>query len=237
MAIIRDEKEQVFYLHTEHTTYAMGLQGGALLSHMYWGPRVRKLPNAGRFQPFVGRAATANAARLPDRLSSEAIQLEYGVEGGVDHRHPAAEAVCQGRSALAELKYQSLRIVPGKPALPGLPSTYTEQDGEAETLQIVLSDAISGMAVTLSYSIYPARDVLTRSAVFHNDGKKPVQLRRALSACVDFEEGDFELLHLPGAWARERHVERTPLFRGDLLLSSARGASSHADNPFFALVR
>lgn len=237
MAIIWDEKEQVFYLHTEHTTYAMGLQGGALLSHMYWGPRVRKLPNAGRFQPFVGRAATANDAWLPDRLSSEAIQLEYGVEGGVDHRHPAAEAVCQGRSALAELKYQSHRIVPGKPALPGLPSTYTEQDGEAETLQIVLSDAISGMAVTLSYSIYPARDVLTRSAVFHNDGKKPVQLRRALSACVDFEEGDFELLHLPGAWARERHVERTPLFRGDLLLSSARGASSHAENPFFALVR
>ena len=104
MAIIWDEKEQVFYLHTEHTTYAMGLQGGALLSHMYWGPRVRKLPNAGRFQPFVGRAATANDAWLPDRLSSEAIQLECGVEGGVDHRHPAVEAVCQGRSALAELK-------------------------------------------------------------------------------------------------------------------------------------
>lgn len=237
MAILWDEKTQIFYLHTQKTTYAIGLYENAIPGHLYWGPRVRRLPQAEVFQPPESRAFSPQEGWLGDTVSSETLQLEYGVENGVDHRHPAAAVLCGGYSALTQLKYKSHKIYEGKPMPEGLPGTYTENAHEAETLEILLEDAQSGMEIALIYSIYPQRDVLVRSAVLRNGGEKPAQVRRALSACVDFEDEDFELLHLPGAWARERHIERSPLFAGDFLLSSARGASSHGENPFFALVR
>ena len=59
---------------------------------------------------------------------------------------------------------------------------------------------------------------------------------RALSANVDFMYSDFDLIQLSGSWARERHIIRTPLRNGGQCVESRRGASSHAQNPFIALV-
>lgn len=68
-----------------------------------------------------------------------------------------------------------------------------------------------------------------------NRGSKPVVLEKVMSASVDFESSGYELVSLPGAWGRERHIERTPLRSGVQSLESRRGASSHQHNPFFAL--
>jgi alpha-galactosidase len=43
-------------------------------------------------------------------------------------------------------------------------------------------------------------------------------------------------LYLPGAWSRERHVERSPLGHYRHVVESRRGASSHQENPFLALL-
>ena len=45
------------------------------------------------------------------------------------------------------------------------------------------------------------------------------------------------MIQLSGSWARERHIIRTPLRIGGQCVESRRGASSHAQNPFMALVR
>lgn len=57
-----------------------------------------------------------------------------------------------------------------------------------------------------------------------------------LSANVDFNHSEFDFIQLSGAWARERHIVRTPLRSGGQCVESRRGASSHAQNPFMALV-
>ena len=44
-------------------------------------------------------------------------------------------------------------------------------------------------------------------------------------------------LQLSGAWARERHIIREELRSGSQSIESRRGSSSHAQNPFMALVR
>ena len=44
------------------------------------------------------------------------------------------------------------------------------------------------------------------------------------------------LFNLHGAWARERHIERTPLISGNQSVESRSGASSHNQNPFIALL-
>ena len=43
-------------------------------------------------------------------------------------------------------------------------------------------------------------------------------------------------MHLSGAWGRERHIEKRPLRSGMQAIESRRGASSHQQNPFAALV-
>jgi alpha-galactosidase len=87
----------------------------------------------------------------------------------------------------------------------------------------------------LSYTVFRHRDVIARSARITNAGCTPVTLRRALSVSVDFTHHKMDLIRLPGAWGRERWVERDRLHSGLQAIGSRRGASSHQDHPFFAL--
>jgi alpha-galactosidase len=58
-----------------------------------------------------------------------------------------------------------------------------------------------------------------------------------MSASLDLPDARWDLLHLSGTWARERHVVRRALAPGRIAVSSLRGASSHEDNPFVVLLR
>lgn len=68
-----------------------------------------------------------------------------------------------------------------------------------------------------------------------NRSGETVRIEKLSSASVDFPGADFELLHLPGAWGRERAVERRKLSHTRTVIESVRGLSSHQQNPFFAL--
>ena len=57
-------------------------------------------------------------------------------------------------------------------------------------------------------------DVITRSCRVVNRGNEPVALETALSCCLDFLSGDWELLSFYGRHGMERNVERTPLRHG-----------------------
>jgi alpha-galactosidase len=113
---------------------------------------------------------------------------------------------------------------------------YSENGDEAATLAVTLADEPSGLEVVLAYTVFAGRDVIARSARIVNAGRSPVTLRRALSASLDLPRHKLDFIRLPGAWARERWVERDRLHSGLQAIGSRRGASSHQDNPFFALV-
>ncbi len=61
-------------------------------------------------------------------------------------------------------------------------------------------------------------------------------MERVLSACLEMDDEDFEIISLSGAWARERHIKRQPLLSGSFVTESVRGESSHQDHPFLAAV-
>ena len=140
-------------------------------------------------------------------------------------------------SGVLDLRYRSHRTVHGKPALPGLPSTYVEVGGEAETLEVVLGDDIAQIEVLLQYTIYRDRPVIVRGARIRNTGTAAVILRSAMSASLDLPDSDWQLMTLSGEWGGERHVERLDLRPGRQSVSTVRGASGHQHNPFIALAR
>ena len=92
------------------------------------------------------------------------IKLEYGTYGSGDYRHPAVEILQNDGSTYSDFQFTGYRVTSGKPKLPGLPATYTEQDGEAETLIITLKDTHTNLELHLLYTIFVEGGVIARSA-------------------------------------------------------------------------
>ena len=110
--------------------------------------------------------------------------------------------------------YQSHEIVPGKPALPGLPATYGS-DSDVTTLQVKLYDNYSDIAATLSYSVFPKYNAIARSFQLTNEGDCEITIERAASFSVDLPNLDLELLELQGDWAHERNRVRRKVTYGE----------------------
>ena len=233
MSIYFNEETRQFYLHTAHTSYVMELYENHL-AHTYWGKRIGSLPLLDELYPFWF-GADFYATDIPGRRfnSSEKLPQEYPTYGSADLREPALHISSADGNTLTRLRYEAHRIYDGKPVLSGLPATY----GDCQTLEITLTDALTQMAATLVYTVFPERDVLTRSVRIENRGNTCRTLEKAASFSMDLHDSGYTLLHLHGGWAKERHVERLPLHHGTVTLDSKRGTSSHNENPFFALVR
>ena len=147
------------------------------------------------------------------------------------------EVLQNNGSRISDFKYQSFSIVPGKPKLSGLPATYTEDDGEAETLFITLKDSVTGLLLKLSYTIFAKGGVIARNAHLKNEGEESLHLTTAMSLCMDLPDYDYEWIQFSGAWSRERHEKVRKLEQGIQSVGSRRGHSSHEHNPFVILKR
>lgn len=234
MAITYEDNNQIFHLETKHTSYIMKVLKGKYLSHVYWGEKI-KTPNMDNAQLNRWICFSAMPEEEDKTYSLDFVCQEYPVGCGTDYRIPAVSALFEDGSRNLKLLYDHYEIVEGKPSLEGLPSTYVEDSAQADTLIITLKDSLKNVAVQLSYTVFRQLDVITRSVKIVNEGQETFQLEKVLSASVDYETAEFDLLTLPGAWGRERHIERAPLRSGIQSMESRRGASSHQQNPFFAL--
>ena len=158
----------------------------------------------------IGSASFApNTPKEDELLSLSTALLEYPTYGTGDFRPSAIEATGKDGTAAVDLRYRSHKILSGKPPIPGLPATYAAES-EADTLEILMEDAHTGLLVTLCYTAFRDCPVITRSVRAENQGDAPVVLERIYSCCADFPTSDYDLVHLWGSWAMERTIERTP---------------------------
>lgn len=86
----------------------------------------------------------------------------------------------------------------------------------------------------LSYSIFADSDAIARSVKIVNHADEAIYLTKVLSACIDMDNDDYEMITLHGSWARERAIQTRPVMRGKQSVSSIRGESSHQEHPFMA---
>jgi alpha-galactosidase len=221
--------DRQFHLHNDRISQVLRVFEDGSLGHLHLGgalPAGRSYRQLGP-NPFHG---FTNHVGQP-------IPLAYPTAGTGDFRVPALVATTADGSTALTLRYRSHGIATGKPALPGLPSTYVEDDAEAETLQVTLGDEPSGIEVDLRFTLFRDRPVVARSAEIRNAGAQPVTIDCAMSLALDLPDADWVMLGLAGSWARERHVVERDLVQGRQSASSTRGASSHQQNPFLALRR
>ena len=236
MAITVLQEERIFKIDTESSSYVLGVLGNNVLVHLYYGGRVEDAHLA-HLAPQRGRASFWSIqADAEDDFSADVMPLEYSGAGSADLRAPALAAQSETGDNVTDLRYDSCEVLPGKPDLPGLPHVYLNPGDEGETLRITLRDAVKNLYVDLYYATFAFSDAICRWAVVRNEGAQAQTLTRAMSASLSFPGMDYDLIHLHGAWAREFHMERSPIPHGEMAVSSFRGASSHLHNPFAALV-
>ena len=166
--------------------------------------------------------------------SMDALPQEFPCYGNGDFRSTAFAVENADGSMSCDLRYKSHKIFDGKYNLEGLPAVYASEE-EAQTLEILMEDPVTGVKVVLLYGVLPAQDIITRSVSVKNESSGKIYLNKIESASLDFLYGDYELLTFYGRHAMERNVQRVPVVHGTQKIGSVRGTSSHQYNPMMIL--
>lgn len=238
MAIQFHEKAREFHLYNKEVSYIMKIMENGQIENLYYGKRIKDREDFSYLHEEISRPLTSVHVPEPGVLSMEYTKQEYPSYGTGDYRSPAFTVLQEDGSRISAFAYVGHNIFNGKKELKPLPATYTESDEEAQTLEIILYDDLIDTELVLSYTIYEAYPVITRNARFTQKGTEKIVLERALSMSVEFGDMDFEMVHLAGAWARERYVKTRKLEMGIQSIQNLHGTGSSAEhNPFLALKR
>ncbi|WP_047383662.1 alpha-galactosidase [Cetobacterium sp. ZWU0022] len=233
-----NKENREFHLQGPNTSYIFNVMKNEQLGHLYFGKKIRHRESFKHFfyQPEVGIGIIAHHEDDPG-FSLEYYKQEYPSYGTTDFRKPAFELESEDGSRVSDFVYKGYRVYKGKERLDGLPSTYVESEDEANTLEIELKDEVLNCKLFLTYTVYKNRDVITRNARFVNHGTEKIDINRAMSFALDLPDYNYEIIHLSGAWARERFIKTRKLEVGSQYIDSTRGASSAHQNPFIILKR
>lgn len=204
------------------------------VGHMYYGAKLPDITLGDRMRiteyPFI--PSKNNRERL---MFLDSLPMEYPTHGIGDFRCSALEVKTECGYNACSLSYISHKIYKGKPKLSGLPATFGS-DTECETLELECKDPILKLTIILVYTTFQHIDVITRSVRIINDADRPITLSKVLSASLDLEDKNYEMITLHGGWARERMVERRSIGHGMQGVSSNRGETSQQEHPFLAIV-
>ncbi|MBQ8094020.1 MAG: alpha-galactosidase [Clostridia bacterium] len=218
-----------FHLKTRRYSYIFELTAGRYPVHLYWGRKVRDINDhpLSRLTRYDDKSFTLNEQTL------DHLPLECPVFGGSDLRPGMLHLLHADGTHALDLVYKTHEILDGSKVIQGLPSARGD---DAQTLVVTLEDRVSGIKADLFYTVWQDLDVIARHLRIRNEGTAHAMIEEAMSASVDFENADMDLLTLSGSWAREREPFRRSLVPGIQAVSTERGASSHQTSPFIALM-
>lgn len=237
MAIIVSADQRQFSLQTEHSLYQIVADSHNYLLHAYYGSLITAPDFTGfiqyRNRDFSPQTADVSADRA---ISCDSLPLEFPAVGNGDFKQTCLATRTASGQRGCDLRYQSYTISAGCPHLSQLPC-LNSAGPNCQTLAITLADPSVSLAVRLYYFVCPEYDIIARHAVIINESRtQTVQLNRADSMALDLLNGpSFDLITLPGRWARERQYQRQPATHGCFSMTSRRGASSAQYNPFMAV--
>ena len=231
-----NKEQQVFHLCNNQISYLIEVEEHGYLAHLYFGKKINRYSGHYQYVRDMRSFGPYPEAADHDTFSLDTVMLEYPGYGFGDFREPAYNFKLKDGSRITDFRYDSFEIVQGKCAIEGLPHLYTNQATEAETLIITLKDDVAQLRLKLNYTIYQDYATVIRSTTLINDSAETVEINQLASQSLDFPNRSFELIHLNGAWARERQLTREKIEIGTKVLDSKRGSSSHHQNPFVTLV-
>ncbi len=237
MSIHVNEEHKLFHLQTAKTSYIFKILENGNAGQLYYGPQIPVKKDYPNLASREEHDCTNTLTVAQSDFQLELIKQEYAGLGKGDYRYPAYQIIYPNGSRTSEFEYTGYEVADGKERLKNMPSAFDDQGDDSQTLTVTFKDELANLVLQLHYTVFEKEDVIVRSATFINHGQEAVTLDRALSLQLDLPDHDYDMLQFSGSWARERHLIRTPLRSGIQSIGSLRVASSHQQNPFFALAR
>ena len=236
MPIVYDSVNRTFKLDTATSSYIIKIYDENYILNLYYGATIPETYFAGRETRTQNASfSLANPVITENGFTPDTAPIEYGCNGAADFRISALAVRNANGDSVTDIRYTGHKIYAGKPAIPNQPSSYVNSDDEADTLELYAEDKVTGVKVTLYYTVFKYEGVMTPRVRIENGGEGECELERAFSLCVDLPTMNYDLISLYGRWINERSIERRPLARGVQGVESKRGVSSHTQNPFVAL--
>lgn len=229
-------EKNLYALHTRHTSYVFCVMESGHPEHLYYGRRIHAQQTVMMEKRAFLPGNTIAYDSSFENLSLEDCCLEMSSYGKGDIREPFIETEYADGSTTADFLFESAQISETKCGLQTLPGAYDE-NGKSEQLKVVLADKEGKTKLELYYDVYEDCDVITRRAVFKNEGEQPVKLRRLMSMQLDLHRADYVLSTFHGAWTREMNRSEAVLETGKYVNESFTGTSSSRANPFIMLGR
>ncbi len=238
MAIVFNEKNKTFSLHSATSTYQLKIGNLNYVNHLYYGPTILDDDLAFLIRRYDRGFSGNPYDSLKERtFSLDAQPQEFSTQQQGDFRINSIEVQNSDGSFSFNGRYVSHKLYKGPFSLNGLPTPFATEKDTVDTLELLIEDAISKIQVTLLYSVFEEADIIMRAARVHNSSNETIQLKRIMSLNMDYMNGcNLDLLSLPGRYGQERQVERQHLTHHVHKIRSGRGISSHQQNPFIALL-
>lgn len=140
MSICYHEGSREFHLYNKEISYLITILKNGQLGQLYFGKKLHDRESFSHLLELRHRPMAVCTYEGDSTFSMEHIKQEYPSYGAGDMRYPAVEILQENGSRITNFVYQTHRIYDGKPALAGLPATYTEDSKEAQTLEIELKE-------------------------------------------------------------------------------------------------
>jgi len=153
--------QKIFKLDTPNSSYVIGVGDENYLLNLYYGayiPDDNLWANAKRIKSASFSPANKNIPR--EEFSTDVAPMEYSCNGSGDFRISALAIKNVHGNTTTDIRYVSHKLYKGKPSLAPLPSVYVNNDDEADTLEILAEDRVTGVKVTLIYTAFNAVDAV-----------------------------------------------------------------------------
>ncbi len=216
----------LFYIQSKEMSMIIeNKEGDLLLRHI--GGKIAKYHGSNAIlekdHAFSGNPTPDNRT-----FSYDTQRQIFGVHGFGDFRCPSLK-IQHDNNELTQFKLKDSHILHGVVEATGLPSPHSMEG--AETLVFILEDEFAKLRLTLYYTAYADRATISTFAKISNLSDKAVIINRALSTMLDVPAGNYDVVTLQGAYAREKTVRRQMVEQGIFSIASNRGASGHAQTP------
>ena len=219
-------KGNLFYIQSKEMSMIIENREGDLLLRHIGG----KIANYHGSNAIFEKDHAFSGNPTPDNrtFSYDTQRQISGVHGFGDFRCPSLK-IQHDNNELTQFKLKDSHILHGVVEATGLPSPHSMEG--AETLVFILEDEFAKLRLTLYYTAYADRATISTFAKISNLSDKAVIINRALSTMLDVPAGNYDVVTLQGAYAREKTVRRQMVEQGIFSIASNRGASGHAQTP------
>ena len=219
-------KGNLFYIQSKEMSMIIENREGDLLIRHIGG----KIANYHGSNAIFEKDHAFSGNPTPDNrtFSYDTQRQIFGVHGFGDFRCPSLK-IQHDNNELTQFKLKDSHILHGVVEATGLPSPHSMEG--AETLVFILEDEFAKLRLTLYYTAYADRATISTFAKISNLSDKAVIINRALSTMLDVPAGNYDVVTLQGAYAREKTVRRQMVEQGIFSIASNRGASGHAQTP------